>query len=134
MAEYREQLNEDQENQIINEEYKIWKKNCPYLYDLVITHELEFPSLTVQWLPVRDCPMDKDYTIHKAVIGTSLTESEANSLLIAKVRVPKDDSSLDHRDSLQQGQQGMQLLSENRIEIETKIVHEGEINKSRYCP
>ena len=40
MAEYREQLNEDQENQIINEEYKIWKKNCPYLYDLVITHEM----------------------------------------------------------------------------------------------
>jgi len=37
----------------VNEEYKIWKKNTPFLYDLVVTHALEWPSLTVQWLPVR---------------------------------------------------------------------------------
>ena len=37
----------------MNEEYKIWKKNTPFLYDLVVTHALEWPSLTVQWLPVR---------------------------------------------------------------------------------
>ena len=36
---------------MINEEYKIWKKNSPFLYDLVMTHALEWPSLTVQWLP-----------------------------------------------------------------------------------
>ena len=35
----------------INEEYKIWKKNTPFLYDLVVTHALLWPSLTVQWLP-----------------------------------------------------------------------------------
>ena len=78
---------------LVNEEYKVWKKNTPFLYgeglraggqrlgaatrhpcceavraqllfsshpqrcppraDLVITHALEWPSLTVQWLPVR---------------------------------------------------------------------------------
>ncbi len=38
----------------INEEYKVWKKNAPYLYDLVVTHALEWPSLTVQWLPDRE--------------------------------------------------------------------------------
>ena len=32
---------------------QIWKKNTPFLYDLVVTHALEWPSLTVQWLPVR---------------------------------------------------------------------------------
>lgn len=35
----------------INEEYKIWKKNSPFLYDIVMTHSLYWPSLTVQWLP-----------------------------------------------------------------------------------
>ena len=35
----------------INEEYKIWKKNTPFLYDLVMTHVLDWPSLTVQFLP-----------------------------------------------------------------------------------
>lgn len=33
------------------QEYKIWRKNTPFLYDLVVTHALEWPSLTVQWLP-----------------------------------------------------------------------------------
>ena len=61
MAEYREQLNEEQENQIINEEYKIWKKNCPFLYDQVITHELDQACLSIQWLPIVDEPADKDY-------------------------------------------------------------------------
>jgi histone-binding protein RBBP4 len=28
------------EERVINEEYKIWKKNTPFLYDLVMTHAL----------------------------------------------------------------------------------------------
>ena len=69
---------DEMEERLVNEEYKIWKKNTPFLYgtcylsrspvpfiarhlcdilsyfvaDLVITHALEWPSLTVQWLPV----------------------------------------------------------------------------------
>ena len=39
------------QEKMINEEYKIWKKNTPFLYDLVMTHALEWPSLSVQWLP-----------------------------------------------------------------------------------
>lgn len=32
------------------DEYKIWKKNTPFLYDLVMTHLLEYPSLTVSFM------------------------------------------------------------------------------------
>jgi hypothetical protein len=47
-----EKMEVDQaEEKMINEEYKIWKKNTPFLYDLVMTHALEWPSLTCQWLP-----------------------------------------------------------------------------------
>ena len=42
----------DPEDQKINEEYKIWKKNTPFLYDTIMTHALEWPSLTCQWLPM----------------------------------------------------------------------------------
>jgi len=45
--------NEGDEDQIINEEYKIWKKNSPYLYDYLLTNALEWPSLTVNWLPTK---------------------------------------------------------------------------------
>ena len=44
-------LDDAVEERVINEEYKIWKKNTPFLYDLVMTHALEWPSLTAQWLP-----------------------------------------------------------------------------------
>ena len=46
-------LVEQSEDKLINEEYKVWKKNAPYLYDVVLTHALDWPSLTVQWLPTR---------------------------------------------------------------------------------
>jgi len=45
------ELTQAMEEKVINEEYKIWKKNSPFLYDLCITHALEWPSLTSQWFP-----------------------------------------------------------------------------------
>uniref|UniRef100_A0A2I2YST0 Histone-binding protein RBBP4-like N-terminal domain-containing protein n=1 Tax=Gorilla gorilla gorilla TaxID=9595 RepID=A0A2I2YST0_GORGO len=41
----------DKEAAFDDAEYKKWKKNTPFLYDLVLTHALEWPSLTAQWLP-----------------------------------------------------------------------------------
>lgn len=48
---FLENFDDAVEERVINEEYKIWKKNTPFLYDLVMTHALEWPSLTAQWLP-----------------------------------------------------------------------------------
>ena len=48
---FAEAFDDAVEERVINEEYKIWKKNTPFLYDLVMTHALEWPSLTAQWLP-----------------------------------------------------------------------------------
>ena len=42
---------EIKQQKIINEEYKTWKKNSPLLYDFILTRALEWPTLTVQWLP-----------------------------------------------------------------------------------
>lgn len=36
-------INEQAEERIITEEYKVWKKNTPFLYDVVMTHALEWP-------------------------------------------------------------------------------------------
>jgi len=40
-----------EEDRAINDEYKVWKKNAPFLYDLVLSRALEWPSLTVEWFP-----------------------------------------------------------------------------------
>ena len=45
------QEDEQMEGKIINEEYKTWKKNSPFLYDLMLSTALDWPTLTTQWLP-----------------------------------------------------------------------------------
>ena len=75
------------EERMVAEEYKIWKKNTPFLYDLVVTHALEWPSLTVQWLPDRVEPPGKDYSVQKLILGTHTSENEQNHLMIAEVQV-----------------------------------------------
>ena len=42
---------EIKEEKIVNEEYKIWKKNSPFLYDMMLSSALEWPTLTTQWFP-----------------------------------------------------------------------------------
>lgn len=34
--------------------FAVWKKNSPFLYDMVVTQALEWPTLTVQWLPDKE--------------------------------------------------------------------------------
>ena len=75
------------EERLVSEEYKIWKKNTPFLYDLVVTHALEWPSLTVQWLPDRVGPPGKDYSVQKLILGTHTSEGEQNYLMLAEVQV-----------------------------------------------
>ncbi|MFS7985823.1 WD-40 repeat-containing protein MSI1 [Helianthus anomalus] len=85
------------EERLINEEYKVWKKNTPFLYDLVITHALEWPSLTVEWLPDRDEPAGKDYSVQKLILGTHTSENEPNYLMLAQVQLPLEDAEYDAR-------------------------------------
>ncbi|GCB75883.1 hypothetical protein scyTo_0020956 [Scyliorhinus torazame] len=122
------------EERVINEEYKIWKKNTPFLYDLVMTHALEWPSLTAQWLPDVSRPEGKDYSVHRLVLGTH-TSDEQNHLVIASVQLPNDDAQFDasHYDS-EKGEFGGFGSVSGKIEIEIKINHEGEVNRARYMP
>lgn len=129
------------EEKIINEEYKIWKKNSPFLYDMVLTHALEWPSLTVQWLPDKYSPADKDYTVQRLLLGTHTSENEPNHLMIAEVTLPKEDVEIDAR-ALGEAWSGAQNGREGelggwgqvtgKVEIVQKINHRGEVNRARY--
>jgi histone-binding protein RBBP4 len=79
------EVNDIFESQLLNEEYKIWKKNTPFLYDLVITYLLEWPSATIEWLPIFEIGEDPDFKLNKLVMGTHTTNNDPNYLMIAKV-------------------------------------------------
>uniref|UniRef100_A0A8C6R6X8 Histone-binding protein RBBP4-like N-terminal domain-containing protein n=1 Tax=Nannospalax galili TaxID=1026970 RepID=A0A8C6R6X8_NANGA len=122
------------EARVINEEYKIWKKNTPFLYDLVMTHALEWPSLTAQWLSDVIRPEGKDFSIHRLVLGIH-TSDEHNQLVTASVQLPNDNAQFDtsQYDSEKGDFGGFGSVS-GKIEIEIKINHEEEVNRARYMP
>lgn len=81
------------EERLIDAEYKIWKKNTPYLYDFVLTHSLEWPSLTCQWLPnvrnnVGGGNGSGSAEEHNLLLGTHTT-GEQNYLMVASCALPK---------------------------------------------
>lgn len=117
------------EERVINEQYKIWKKNAPFLYDLLTTKTLERPSLTAQWLPDITMPEGKDYSIQRMILGTH-TYNAQNHLLIGSVQLPDEDAQYD---SERGGFGGFGSLS-GEVEIDIKINHEGEVNRARYMP
>ncbi len=80
------EISDDTEQKLIEEEYKVWKKNTPFLYDNITTSALEWPSLTVQWLPDhRAASSSKECSTHKLLLGTQSDGNDCNFLLIAEV-------------------------------------------------
>ncbi|VDN36943.1 unnamed protein product, partial [Gongylonema pulchrum] len=125
---------EGYEERLINEEYKIWKKNTPFLYDMVMTHALEWPSLTVQWLPDVQRVEGSDYTTHRLILGTH-TSDEQNHLVIAKLQLPTDDAQFDaSKYDNERGEFGGFGSITGKIDVEIKINHEGEVNRARFMP
>mmetsp|Transcript_42086 Transcript_42086/g.85942 ORF Transcript_42086/g.85942 Transcript_42086/m.85942 type:complete len:420 (-) Transcript_42086:1931-3190(-) len=126
---------EELEEKIGNENYKIWKKNVPFLYDRMIAHALEWPSLTVQWLPDKITPPTKGQSESRLVLGTHTSESEQNYLMIAKVVMPEDDDELDNRKYNEEtGEAGGYGHNKAKVEIVQRINHDGEVNRARYMP
>ncbi|KAI6179456.1 putative histone-binding protein Caf1 [Aphelenchoides besseyi] len=128
------QQDDGSEERIINEEYKCWKKNSVFLYDLVMTHALEWPSLTVQWLPDVQRTEGGDYSTHRVILGTH-TSDEQNHLVIAKLFLPTEDAQFDaSKYDTDKGEFGGFGSITGKIEVEIKMNHEGEVNRARYMP
>lgn len=151
------------EERLIDAEYKIWKKNTPYLYDLCMTHSLEWPSLTCQWLPTTDSyPNNNNNSTststststctHSLLIGTHTTPGEQNYLMVANVELPhannadastknaNGNTELAAKYDDERGEVGgfSSFSGDNKvdgkIEIKLKVKHEGEVNRARYMP
>ncbi|KAH6787958.1 Transducin family protein / WD-40 repeat family protein [Perilla frutescens var. hirtella] len=108
---------------LVEEEFSVWKKNTPLLYDLVICHSLEWPSLTVQWLPDRPSSDGGDLAVHKLILGTHTSDDCPNFLMVANAYLPRDPSSaivVDPENSIVP-----------RVDIVQKIQVDGEVNRSR---
>lgn len=135
MPPVEEEFNDEVGERLVNEEYKIWKKNTPFLYDLVVTHALEWPSLTVQWLPTKDENVETGVSKQQLILGTHTSEGEQNYLMRAEVQLPlqETETSMKGYDE-ERCEVGGFGAATGRINIIQQINHDGEVNRARYMP
>ncbi|KAL7002534.1 RNA-binding protein Musashi 2 [Sarracenia purpurea var. burkii] len=113
----------------VQEEFTVWKKNTPFLYDLVISHPLEWPSLTVQWLPSPAHPdaANGSFAIHKLILGTHTSDEFPNFLMVADVHLPCNPASETPTDPAGPSHES----AIPKVEIVQKIHVDGEVNRAR---
>ena len=73
-----------------NEEYKLWKYNSRYLYDTLLIGAIEWPSLTISFLPSTE--EDSSLKTYRILLGTHTSQTEQNYLLICKIKIPSSKS------------------------------------------
>lgn len=113
-------ISEDAENEQIEEEYTSWKYNTPFLYDLLLSKRLDWPSLCVNWMKSIDCNHEY-YDKQEIILGTQTSDQDINHLIIADIKLPK---------------KGLLNINEykkesKKIEITTLIKHDGEVNRAK---
>ncbi|KAK3132797.1 hypothetical protein QOZ80_6AG0527890 [Eleusine coracana subsp. coracana] len=105
------------------EEYENWRKNTPVLYDLVISHPLEWPSLTVQWLP-----SESPTRSHRLVGGTHTSDEAPNYLMLLDATLP-----LPPRLAAAAAASGGAVPAPS-VSVSSAAPHRGEVNRARCMP
>eukprot|EP00210_Caulerpa_lentillifera_P005887 g5629.t1 len=126
-------FNEENEEYVIQEEYKVWKKNCPYLYDLCVSRAFEWPSLTVEWFPEKEV-LDNGVFRQKLLLGTHTSNDEQNYVLIAEILLPVQDSEMQITTDTEIDETSGFGSSPGRFRPVQQISHDGEVNRARYMP
>lgn len=85
----------EEDELVVEEEFSVWKKNCPFLYDLVVSHPLQWPSLTVHWLPSsspQPYSHSPSFHLHKLLFATHTSPAVPNFLILADALLPVSTS------------------------------------------
>ncbi|KAL8440009.1 hypothetical protein Efla_004925 [Eimeria flavescens] len=116
--------------------HRNWQSNCMLLYKHIMSHILEWPTLSVQWL--HSCnPRANGEIGQTLLLSTHAGGGAENSLLLMEVSLPSKpiDASGLHYDQ-RQGEryyQGFEFGDEDtrKFNITARIPHEGESNRAR---
>lgn len=132
---------EDSDQDGLNEEdmddeqkYKNWLANRPFLYDHLIVHKVDHPTLSIQWLPDS---IESDNMINvknKLVAGTFFQEGEQNYLNVYNVILPKFKGFVDLGAMTQPQANSDDKVIKSSIKLDKRFLHEGEVNRTQYMP
>lgn len=128
------------DHKAINEEYKIWKKNSPYLYNVVIATVMDHPTLTVEWLPDLFDDITPGSMSARLMFGSHSSGLDKDYIHVASVELPTHlRPETIGLLSKQEGGTDMKQHHDahgrhKRIAIVQSIYEDGEVNVARYNP
>lgn len=128
-----------------------------------VVFQFEWPSLTCQWLPDKVCTPGKDYSTQVApdtvplfthpsqrlLVGTHTTGDEPNYLnfvevsaclsslrhRVFQVRIPLEDADvITPTQTVPEAKEGYVGRPGRQVEVVQSIIHQGEVNRARFCP
>ncbi|MES1917496.1 MAG: hypothetical protein MHM6MM_009211, partial [Cercozoa sp. M6MM] len=124
--------------QEIEREAETFRKHAPLLYDLLLSHVLEWPSLSVDWVPLKGhAPHgESDCTRHRCMLGTQTDQDTENSVLIYDVLLPGLESTVDARVFQDESQReyGGYGDAKSKISLYQRVLHRGDVHRVRACP
>ena len=131
---------------------------CLYLYDSIFTHSLEWPSLTVEWLPsahggtAAAAPAGADWVAQSLIMGTHTSGAGRDYVMVTNMRLPVDDAADDDRFAFEFGDlNSEQTTPESRAEAQRRLAEgwrgaaakvsisamaplDAEAHRVRHCP
>jgi len=128
------------------QEHLRWEENRGVMYDVFRSEEIDWPSLTVQWLPGVSKPAEEgQYTVQRLLLGTQTSGAEQEYLLVADVLLPAVESDCDDDEDTAAGDgrtsQANTHAEDDDEENEDciggyskRLPHDGEVNRARYMP
>ncbi|UKK00582.2 chromatin assembly factor subunit [Theileria orientalis] len=126
------------------EPYFVWRRNAPFLYDSVSVYNLEWPSLTVDFMDdSKNFRVKNGSLTQRLLLGTHTSGTETEFAMVAELRTGV--YSLRENMTTCENYNGFVSARKNKennpaqpsypsLDIKAKIVHPGEINRISHVP
>lgn len=115
--------------QVVNEEFKIWKKTVPLLYDTIHTQALEYALLSVDFLPDYTWSQDKNSITVQLVVGSNSFTNGQDYVRLTAIDLPSTLAPDCNLESIQ-----IPSIEDNSFKVVKSWNHPGEVNKIKVSP
>ncbi|ORM39518.1 Histone acetyltransferase type B subunit 2 [Babesia sp. Xinjiang] len=123
--------------------YYVWRRNAPFLYDTLLVHRLDWPSLVVDMVPDTCYKSRNGATAHKVLLGTHTSGNDVEYAIVAEIKLPVPAI----RENMSSCENFARFFSYHKthkmammghplpvLDIKAKLVHPGEVNRIVHCP
>ncbi|CDJ59997.1 WD domain, G-beta repeat domain containing protein, putative [Eimeria maxima] len=118
-------------------EYNNWRVNSQVLYDVLLNVPLDWPSLTVQWLPGITPCSTSSVVKQRLLLGTHTSGEEPDALIVMQVELPVgpfDDQQTNEYKERGDYEGFHYGLSSYKLKVVKRLPHPRESNCARYMP